>query len=138
MLQFGDTISSATKPRTSITMMSTSSTTRPVSDTFPQSSQTSADSILSDLNVKYYLLVLHFRTLYTIPQILTILSHKYQQRYTVQNIQDALRTMYDEKDELLFGMRDTGKVEYAWFPKIKEVKEAEEIEELLKREGKWP
>ncbi|KAI4243789.1 MAG: hypothetical protein L6R42_010648, partial [Xanthoria sp. 1 TBL-2021] len=119
-------------------MTSTSSTTKPDSDTFPQSSQTSADSILSDLNVKYYLLVLHFRTLYTIPQTLTILSHKHQQRYTVQNIQDALRTMYDEKDDLLFRVRETGKVEYAWFPKIKEVKEAEEIEKLLKMEGNWP
>ena len=33
------------------------------------------DSILSDPNAKYPLLVLPFRTLYTLPQILAILSH---------------------------------------------------------------
>ncbi|KAL8850529.1 MAG: hypothetical protein Q9221_004486 [Calogaya cf. arnoldii] len=118
--------------------MSNSPTADPDSDFFSQPPVPSADSILSNPDVKYYLLVLHFRILYTLPQIPTILSHKYHQRYTIQNIHDALRAMNNEKDEVLFKVREMGKVEYSWFPKTKEMKDAEEIEKLLKLEGKWP
>lgn len=34
-------------------------------------------------------------------------------------------------------VREMGKVELMWLPKIEEVKEAEQIEKLLKEEGRW-
>ncbi|KAL8729658.1 MAG: hypothetical protein Q9166_004607 [cf. Caloplaca sp. 2 TL-2023] len=86
---------------------------------------------------KYFLLVLHFRTLYTLPQIVSIMQQKFNRLVTPASIQEQLAFMYESGDELYFRVRETGKVEYAWFPKIEEVKEAEEIEIFLRREGRW-
>ena len=75
--QSGHTFSSTTKPTTNITRMDTASTTDPDSDTISHPSQLSAETIFSNLDVKYYLLELHFCNPCTMPQILTILSHKH-------------------------------------------------------------
>ncbi|KAL8766157.1 MAG: hypothetical protein Q9209_006997 [Squamulea sp. 1 TL-2023] len=125
-------------PNSNNKTMSTSPIASQEKDPSPQSSQSSVDAILSDMNAKYHLLVLHFRTLYNLPQMLAILNYTCGHVYTIQDIEDALSVMRDKRDELYLRVRETGKVEYAWFPKIKEVKEAEETEQVLRKEGKWP
>ncbi|KAL8805723.1 MAG: hypothetical protein Q9182_001756 [Xanthomendoza sp. 2 TL-2023] len=98
---------------------------------------TTTPNILTHPPAKLFLLTLHHHTLYTLPQTLAIMQHKFHHPYTTLDIQAALSTLRDEQDGMYLQLRQTGKVEYMWFPKRAEVREAERIEEVLRGAGRW-
>ena len=90
-----------------------------------------------DPAIKNFLLTLIFRTPYTASQTLAILAHRFTTHFSIEEIQSALASWRNERDEVYLRIKEMGRVEYIWFWG-REVEEAEEIERELKREGMWP
>ncbi|KAL8719301.1 MAG: hypothetical protein Q9225_003684 [Loekoesia sp. 1 TL-2023] len=95
------------------------------------------NDLFTNPTIKSFLLTLAFRTAYTSSQILAILAHKFTTSIGLEEMQNALARWDDERDEVYLKAREMGKVEYIWVERG-EIEEAEGIEEVLKKEGRWP